>query len=103
LDYTYGVLPVTQVDHKLDQLPANYAIRSLNTIAQAAYKHYDANQMHGLPVGIQVVGQRLQDEQVLTIMKRIEESLRAHKEAVASAFLKTNYAHIDMVGVKTTQ
>lgn len=31
--------------------------------------------MHGLPVGVQVVGQRLEEEKVLAIMKRIEDAL----------------------------
>jgi Asp-tRNA(Asn)/Glu-tRNA(Gln) amidotransferase A subunit family amidase len=31
--------------------------------------------MHGLPVGVQVVGQRLQEEKVLAVMARIEEAM----------------------------
>lgn len=34
--------------------------------------------MHGLPVAIQVVGQRLQEEKVLAIMERIEDALENH-------------------------
>lgn len=34
--------------------------------------------MHGLPVGVQVVGQRLQEEQVLMAMKRVEEALESN-------------------------
>jgi len=40
--------------------------------------HYNATDMHGLPVAVQVVGQRLQEEKVLTIMTRIEEALNKH-------------------------
>ena len=47
-------------------------------MAQGAYKHYDADKMHGLPVAVQVVGQRLQEERVLTIMERVEEALEKH-------------------------
>lgn len=36
---------------------------------------YDADKMHGLPVGIQVIGQRLEEEKVLALMKRVEEAL----------------------------
>jgi Asp-tRNA(Asn)/Glu-tRNA(Gln) amidotransferase A subunit family amidase len=36
---------------------------------------YDANSMHGLPVAVQIVGQRLQEEKVLTIMERVEAAL----------------------------
>jgi Asp-tRNA(Asn)/Glu-tRNA(Gln) amidotransferase A subunit family amidase len=31
--------------------------------------------MHGLPVGVQIVGQRLEEEKVLAIMQRIEDAL----------------------------
>jgi Asp-tRNA(Asn)/Glu-tRNA(Gln) amidotransferase A subunit family amidase len=31
--------------------------------------------MHGLPVGVQVVGRRLEEEKVLAIMKRVEDAL----------------------------
>jgi Asp-tRNA(Asn)/Glu-tRNA(Gln) amidotransferase A subunit family amidase len=48
---------------------------NLNRVAQGAYQHYDADKMHGLPVAVQVVGQRLQEEKVLAIMEMIEEAL----------------------------
>jgi len=47
----------------------------LNGVAKGAYQHYDADRMHGLPVAVQVVGKRLQEEKVLAIMERIEEAL----------------------------
>ena len=75
MDYTCGIIPVTHVDKALDQLPAGFAYAKLNGVARGAYKLYDANQMHGLPVAIQVVGQRLQEEKVLTVMQRIEDAL----------------------------
>ena len=75
LDYTAGVLPVTHVDRELDSLPANFNIKKLNGVAQGAYKLYDANKMHGLPVGVQVVGRRLEEEKVLAVMKRIEDAM----------------------------
>lgn len=31
--------------------------------------------MHGLPLAVQVIGQRLEEEKVLAIMQRIEEML----------------------------
>lgn len=31
--------------------------------------------MHGLPVAVQIVGQRLQEEQVLAFMERVEDAL----------------------------
>ncbi|KAB5578265.1 amidase [Coniochaeta sp. 2T2.1] len=75
LDYTAGVLPVTHVDRDLDALPAGFNIKKLNGVAQGAYKLYDADKMHGLPVGVQVVGRRLEEEKVIAVMKRVEDAL----------------------------
>jgi Asp-tRNA(Asn)/Glu-tRNA(Gln) amidotransferase A subunit family amidase len=75
LDYSAGVIPVTKVDPQLDRLPSGFSIKKLNGVAQGAYKYYDALKMAGLPVGIQVVGRRLEEEKVLTVMERIEQAL----------------------------
>ncbi|KAI5859546.1 amidase [Durotheca rogersii] len=75
LDYACGIIPVTHVDKNLDKLPSTFNIKKLNGVAQGAYKLYDAEAMHGLPVAIQVVGRRLEEEKVLAIMKRVEDAL----------------------------
>ena len=67
LDYTAGVVHITHVDKSLDKLPADFKIKKLNGVAQGAYKLYDADAMHGLPVAIQVVGRRLEEEKVLAV------------------------------------
>lgn len=69
---------MTHVDRAVDQLAPGFRFRDLNGVAQGAYKHYNADEMHGLPVAVQVVGQRLQEEKVLAIMERIEEALEQH-------------------------
>jgi Asp-tRNA(Asn)/Glu-tRNA(Gln) amidotransferase A subunit family amidase len=63
------------VDRALDQLPPNFNLKKLNGVAKGAYMLYDADAMHGLPVAVQIVGQRLEEEKVLTIMGRVEASL----------------------------
>lgn len=75
LDYVAGVLPVTHVDSTLDELPPG-AFRPRNAVEQGAYKAHNAKAMHGLPVGVQVVGQRLEEEKVMEGMKIIERMLR---------------------------
>ncbi|KAI2638405.1 amidase [Xylaria nigripes] len=75
LDYTAGCIPITYVDKDVDGLPSDFNIRKLNGVAQGAYKLYDARAMDGLPVGIQIVGRRLEEEKVLAIMKRVEDAL----------------------------
>jgi len=74
LDYSAGVLPITHVDSAKDQLQ-NFKAR--NAIERGAYQYYDSKDMHGLPVGVQVVGQRLEEEKVMEGMKMIETLLRA--------------------------
>lgn len=66
---------MTHVDKTKDQLPSDFNIKKLNGVAQGAYKLYDAEAMHGLPVGVQVVGRRLEEEKVLAIMQRVEDAL----------------------------
>ncbi len=66
---------MTHVDKALDRLPPDFDIKNLNGVAQGAYKLYDAEAMHGLPVGVQIVGRRLEEEKILTIMKRVEDAL----------------------------
>ena len=75
LDYTAGVVPVTHVDRKKDALPKNFSLRGLNGVAQGAMKLYDADKMHGLPVAVQIVGRRLEEEKVLAYMVAVEEAL----------------------------
>lgn len=70
---------MTHVDRALDRLPTTtFRFQDLNGVAQGAYKHYDADRMHGLPVAVQVVGQRLQEERVLAFMQRVEAALEKH-------------------------
>ncbi|KAK3498539.1 amidase signature enzyme [Neurospora crassa] len=75
LDYTAGIIPVTHVDSALDKLPSTFDHKRLNGIATRAYRHYDAERMHGLPVGVQIIGRRLEEEKVLAVMKRVENAL----------------------------
>lgn len=79
LDYTAGVMPVTHVDKEKDELSDDFDMSELNGIAQGAYKLYDAEAMHGLPVGVQVIGRRLEEEKVLAIMQRVEDALGSDK------------------------
>ena len=68
---------MTHVDKILDRLPATFRFQDLNGVAKGAYQHYDAESMHGLPVAVQIIGQRLQEEKVLAIMERVEEALES--------------------------
>ncbi|THH04351.1 hypothetical protein EW145_g5583 [Phellinidium pouzarii] len=78
LDYTAGVLPITKVDAVHDALaPAAYKeLQAANVVARDAFVMYDAQKMAGLPVGVQVVGQRLEEEKVLAGMQLVEQVMR---------------------------
>ncbi|KAJ3724151.1 amidase signature domain-containing protein [Lentinula guzmanii] len=79
LDYTAGSVPVTKVDKNLDALPVNFFTSpeydAMNVICKTSYTVYDAESMHGLPVGVQIVGRRLEEEKVLEGMKVIQSAL----------------------------
>jgi hypothetical protein len=70
------VLPITHVDAIKDKLPDPAKFKPRNSIEKAVYKMYDSEAMHGLPVGVQVIGRRLEEEKVLGGMKDIESLLR---------------------------
>lgn len=69
---------MTHVDPVKDALPSDFSFKKLNGVAQGAYKHYDAQKMAGLPVAVQVVGRRLEEEKVLAVMERVEDALDKH-------------------------
>ncbi|KAF4581708.1 hypothetical protein EYR40_002724 [Pleurotus pulmonarius] len=85
LDYSAGVMPVTKVDKLTDSHPADFfssqEYRNLNSIARGAHSVYDAEEMHGLPVGIQVVGRRFEEEKVLEGMRVIQHALRSQENS----------------------
>ncbi|TFY56752.1 hypothetical protein EVJ58_g7443 [Rhodofomes roseus] len=85
LDYTAGVLPVTHVDRARDALGS---FKPRNAIERGQYKMYDADKMHGLPVGVQVVGRRLQEEKVLAGLKLVQGLL----EEVGKAYVPLDVA-----------
>lgn len=68
-------MPITRVDSSLDKLSRTF--RPRNKIEKDAYVGYDANDMHGLPVGVQIIGRRLEEEKVLEGMKLIEGILKS--------------------------
>ncbi|KAF7430255.1 hypothetical protein PC9H_005957 [Pleurotus ostreatus] len=82
LDYSAGVMPVTKVDKLTDSYPIDFfssqEYRNFNMIARGAHSVYNAEEMHGLPVGIQVVGRRFEEEKVLEGMRVIQHALRSH-------------------------
>lgn len=69
---------MTKVDPDLDSLSeGDRKVRmGVNGVSRGAYQHYDADRMAGLPVGVQVVGRRLEEESVLAGMEVVTDALR---------------------------
>ncbi|PPQ69841.1 hypothetical protein CVT24_003180 [Panaeolus cyanescens] len=80
LDYSAGVLPVTFVDKDLDSLPKDFytsaEYQRFTSIGKTAFTAYDPVRMHGLPVGVQIVGRNFEEEKVLEGMELVETALR---------------------------
>ncbi|KAK2787509.1 hypothetical protein FQN52_007227 [Onygenales sp. PD_12] len=92
LDYTCGVMPVDRVDAIRDAIEPNVARQAKNAykgelrrlgvdngVARGAWKHYDAQKMHGLPTAVQIVGRRWEEEKVLGFMGVVEGALEGYK------------------------
>lgn len=78
-----GVVPITRVDPTKDQLTPDWykvdSSRQTPLIQRFLYKGdnaiYNAEKMAGLPVAIQVVGKRWEDEKVIEMMKVVDEAV----------------------------
>lgn len=81
LDYSAGFIPVTFVDKIVDSLPGDFTSSSeyihMNDISRDIHNLYDADAMNGLPVGIEVIGRRLEEEKVLAGVKVVKDALAA--------------------------
>lgn len=78
MDYSAGVLPITKVDATLDTLPRGF--KATNAIEAGAYAMYKPKDMDGLPLGVQVVGRRLEEEKVMEGMKIIQDLMQKEGE-----------------------
>jgi fatty acid amide hydrolase len=69
LDLPAGVIPITTVDAARDA----YTKPAVGLLEKTARSCYNLKEQHGLPLGIQVVGQPFKDETVLRAMRIIEK------------------------------
>lgn len=79
LDYTALVLPAGRVDKRLDAAKDDPSVSSYsprNDIDLHNWSLYDPEAMDGLPIGVQIVGQRLEEEKVLGAGKVIDDLLK---------------------------
>ncbi|KAF8601153.1 general amidase [Ceratobasidium sp. AG-I] len=77
VDYTVGVLPVATVDPELDQPGPPHDFYSDED--RDIYNLYKPEVYKDAPVGLQVVGQRLEEEAVLAMMEEVDDALKRYK------------------------
>ncbi|ORY80847.1 amidase signature enzyme [Protomyces lactucae-debilis] len=92
LDYSAGVVPVTTVDAKIDdhtntQHAAKYTGSWRGVFHELMYKGflgneavYNAKEMHGFNVPVQVVGQQFEEEKTLAMMKVVDDAVKAARK-----------------------
>ncbi|KAF1937439.1 amidase [Clathrospora elynae] len=78
VDYPAVVLPAGQVSKALDSEAARTmcAYQPRNSLDKWNWRTFDVDLMHGMPIGVQVVARRLQEEKVLGAAKVIDEILK---------------------------
>jgi amidase len=97
LDYTTGSFPVTFADRNLDpQLtayaPINLTDRLVWKTCEFTILHHpksktystiadSANKFDGAPVGLQLMGRRLQEERVVAMMEAVVDALQQYSGA----------------------
>jgi len=75
LDYTALAFPVSTVSKVLDSLP-DVPYQPRNKQDAWNWSVYDPESMDGHPVGLQIVGRKLEEEKVLGIASVFEKLLR---------------------------
>jgi len=82
IDHPVGVIPVCRVDAKKDQVTdewwkeSGHGSKILERGLFGSGKPlYSPEQIHGMPIAIQLVGQRWEDESVLAMMKIVDTAL----------------------------
>ncbi|KAF7359415.1 putative amidase PB8B6.03 [Mycena sanguinolenta] len=87
-----GSIPVTKVDAAKDQITEEWLKAPSPSLVERALYHgkkpiYDPVAMQGMPVGIQVVAKRWEDEKVLGMMKIIDKALGKDRGFGPGSFL----------------
>lgn len=74
-----GVVPVTRVDAATDAATPDGPRGGMALVERELYGGraplYNAARMHGLPLGVQIVGRRWEDEKVLHVMDVVDRAL----------------------------
>jgi amidase len=82
VDSPVGCIPVTRVDPSKDELtqdwfegPGHGSKLLEREIFEGKSPVYDVNKMGNIPVGVQIVGRRWEDEKVISMMHVVDQAL----------------------------
>ena len=82
VDSPVGIVPVTRVDASADQLteewfkgPGHGSKLLEREIFEGKSPVYDPNKMANLPIGVQIVGKRWEEEKVISMMHVVDQAL----------------------------
>ena len=85
IDHPVGTVPVTRVDPAEDELTEEWTDLAIgdghgsSVLEGMLYKGdkavYNAEKMAGLPIGLQVVGKKWEEEKVIEMMKVVDSAL----------------------------
>lgn len=94
-----GTVPVTRVDPELDTVtsewtdPTQGSGHGSHLIESLLYKgktpFYDSKKMAGLPIGVQVVGKKWEDEKVVEMMKVLDVALGSKRGFAPGSWTST--------------
>ncbi|KAF4635511.1 hypothetical protein G7Y89_g2581 [Cudoniella acicularis] len=73
LDYPAVVFPVSSVDRSKDAQTGDFS--PLTDVDEENWKLYEPDAFHGLPISLQLIGRRFEDEKVLAILEYIKEKV----------------------------
>ncbi|KAL9091463.1 MAG: hypothetical protein Q9165_004849 [Trypethelium subeluteriae] len=74
LDYSVCVIPVTKAEKDVDKYEDGY--EALGEQDRVCFEEYDAEAIDGAPVGLQIIGGRLQEEKVLALAEVLEKAVK---------------------------
>lgn len=95
VDSPAGCVPVTRVDPALDEITPEWSSSGLGSESHMFEKRvfgdgdiYNAELMSGLPVGVQIVGKRWEEEKVIAMMGVVDNALGSSRGFGPSAWRK---------------
>lgn len=75
MDFPAATMPVLRANAELDAKTAHQPEAFHSPQDEEVWKRYEEELVDGMPVSIQVVGRRLEEEKLLAVVKRITETL----------------------------